>query len=94
MTQIRPSTLALGRVTKISMPEGDREGTLDGVVESLDGTMVKINFQLWVEDWHDDELTYDAKRDVWHAVGTGHVTEVVAIAGSPDKQKTSPRPGA
>ena len=51
------------------MPEGDREGTLDGVVESLDGAIVKVNFQLWVEEWHDDELTYDAKRDVWQAVG-------------------------
>ena len=78
MTQTRPAPLALRRVIKISMPEGDREGTLDGVVESVDGATVKVNFQQWVEEWHDDGQTYDAKQDVRRAVGTGHVTELVA----------------
>jgi hypothetical protein len=57
------------------MPEGDREGTVDGIVEALEGGIVKVNFQLWIEEWHDDELTYDKRGDVWRAVGEGHVTD-------------------
>jgi hypothetical protein len=54
MTQTRRSILALGRIIKISMPEGDREAILQGIVESSDGAMVKVNFQQWVEERHDD----------------------------------------
>lgn len=62
-------------------PDGDV--TAGGSVEAFGDGIVAVDFHLWAEEWQDDELTYDAKGDVWRAVGESHVTNLPLIPTKP-----------